>query len=122
MMRSLDQVRAARAYAVVEGASSDLLDVAKKLPAILHRNGLLATWAFCLAKEGVYTQCLEQAFLPHFREESLGLSVEPGGAKQVFQGWVGNGASGLSGARLRRLTEEATQLAGWLKRAAEAAA
>lgn len=120
-MRSLDQLRAARAYQVMESASSELVDLAQKLPALLRTNGLLATWAFCLAKEGAqYEQCLERALLPHLREEVLGLAVPAGSPAQVFRSWV-EPETALSGLQLRRLTEEATAFAGWIKRAAEAA-
>ena len=50
-MRSLDQRRAAAAYAGIGEAENGVVEMARRLPDMLRTNGLLATWAFLVAKE-----------------------------------------------------------------------
>lgn len=117
-MKSLDQQRAASAYAYAAAPNADL-DWAQKLPAMLQINGLLATWAFLLAKSE--TPLLD-ALLGYLRTLPE-LAVPRGDAQSVFLHWVGGatGASGgIGGSLLRALTAEALAWSVWLKRAAEA--
>lgn len=118
--QSLGQRRAANAYAAVARAPDATLEIARRLPAMLQTNGLLATWAFLLSKDAG-TEPLA-ALLTHLRSMSH-LGVTGRGPEKVFLGWVGgNGdAPAVTGEALRRITEEALEYAGWLKRAAEAA-
>ena len=116
-LRSLDQRRAASAYAYAAAAAD--LDRAQKLPAMLQVNGLLATWAFLLAKEETP---LLGALLGHLRTLPE-LAVPLGNPEAVFLHWVGGAAgasSGVDGSLLRALTAEALAWSVWLKRAAEA--
>jgi len=118
-MPSLDQSRAESAYRAIDELGADALDLARKLPVMLQTNGLLATWAFLLAKRGAHRRCLDQ-LLAHLRARQL---VADGSdeAMVVFQRWVGTRSGGeLTGPELRRLTGEAIDFAVWLKRAAEA--
>ncbi len=118
-LRSLDQRRAASAYAYA-GAPQASLDWAQKLPALLQVNGLLATWAFLLAKE---QSSLLEALLGHLRTlEKLQVRKE-GGPANAFLHWVGGptgAGTGIDGTLLRALTAEALAWSVWLKRAAEA--
>lgn len=120
-MRTLDQVRAATAYAVIAGAGDDAVDLARGLPEMLRQNGLLAVWAFCLAK-GDGHRALLTAMLRHLRDAGRLGEIPVGETPQdAFLAWVGTaGEPGLTGRQLRDLTAEATAFAGWLKRAAEA--
>lgn len=119
--RSLDQQRAANAYAAAVPGEGDV-DF-QRLPAMLQTNGLLATWAFLLAKKDKGRAALD-ALLRHLRTRA-DLGVPPGTAHEVFRTWVGEpggDAGGLGGPALRTLTAEALAFSVWLKRAAEAAA
>lgn len=121
-MKSLDQRRAAAAYAAMEGADPDTLRMARKLPAMLQTNGLLATWAFLLSKGNIHAGILS-ALLQHLGPPPAGLNlVQATDATEAFLGWVGGKAGadgGVGGTELRDLTAEALAFAGWLKRAAE---
>ncbi len=118
-LRSLDQRRAASAYAYA-GDPEASLDWAQKLPALLQVNGLLATWAFLLGKKEIP---LLEALLGHLRaREDLQVNKE-GGAADGFLHWVGGptgAGEGIDGTLLRALTAEALAWSVWLKRAAEA--
>lgn len=121
-MRSLDQRRAASAYAAIEKAPKKAAELAIRLPAMLQINGLLATWAFLLAKEGKGEPTPVASLLGHLRSLE-DLQIPAGDAQSVFLHWVGGatGASGgIGGSLLRALTAEALAWAVWLKRAAEA--
>jgi len=128
MHRSLDQIRADTAYrSVQEHLGVDgFVDLAQRLPTILQRSGLLATWAFLQAKSAKQesARCIIGVLLAHLRSTALHLHtyVPSGDGAEVFRHWVGqtNGRPNISGGGLRRLTDEALGLAGWLKRAAEA--
>lgn len=117
-LRSLDQRRAASAYGYAATPTADL-DWAQKLPVMFQINGLLATWAFLLAKG---EKPLLEALLAYLRTLPE-LGVPAGSAESVFLHWVGGpmGASGgAGGSLLRALTAEALAWSVWLKRAAEA--
>lgn len=121
-LRSLDQRRAASAYGFAATPDVDL-DRAQKLPAMFQINGLLATWAFLLAKK---EQDVLSPLLQHLRSvmpEAEGMLV--GSPEDVFLHWVGGPGTkskGLEGNLLRALTAEAIAWSVWLKRAAEAQA
>lgn len=121
-MRSLDQRRAAAAYAAIDAAHGDAVELARKLPSMLQINGLLASWAFLLGKERKGQATPLPFVLRHL--QSLDLEVPAGAdATATFLHWVGGGRGaqgGISPRELRRLTAEALAFAGWLKRAAEA--
>lgn len=121
-LRSLDQIRAAAAYRAVASADDKAVDMARRLPSMFQINGMLATWAFLIAKSEKQATPLP-ALLAHLRMLPELQVPETGDPKQVFLHWVGGGrdsADGISGTTLRHLTEEALAFAGWLKRAAEA--
>jgi CRISPR type III-B/RAMP module-associated protein Cmr5 len=127
-MRSLDQIRAAHAYAALDTASDEEAELARRLPDMLRTNGLLATWAFLIKKERdkeeVSKPPLLASVLEHLRSiESLAGQVRAGSPEEVFRAWIGTGqAPGIEAAKLRALTAESLALAGWLKRASEARA
>ncbi len=118
---NLDQVRADDAFSFVQGLAKGeeqekFLGIARKLPAMLQTNGLLATWAYLLSKKKVEGRAAE-ALLAHFRRAGLDVPAE-GAPTDVFtRVWV---RPGLSSRRLRQLTHEAIVYSVWLKRAAEA--
>lgn len=115
---SLDQRRAASAYAYAARPDAGL-DWAQKLPAMFQVNGLLATWAFLLAKDERPLLDALTVYLRSLQE----LGVPPGNAETVFLHWVGGasgGGGGIDGSLLRGLTAEALAWSVWLKRAAEA--
>ncbi|MEW6364128.1 MAG: type III-B CRISPR module-associated protein Cmr5 [Acidobacteriota bacterium] len=120
-MKSLDQLRAERAYGTAESnkGNKDFADLAEKLPTMFQTNGLLATWAFLLAKKH---HDMAQDLLCYLRTPVLDLKVPAGDDVTVFRRWVGDleGATCLTGSELRRLTDEAIAYAGWLKRATQA--
>jgi CRISPR/Cas system CMR-associated protein Cmr5 small subunit len=115
-MRNLDQVRAERALAGVAGASDKANELFKKLPHMLRVNGLLATWMFLLDKKEHGAHVLIP-LLSHLRAEYT-CNVPDGDSAAVFATWVSD-QHGLSAAKLQRLTAEAIEMAGWLKRAVE---
>lgn len=116
---NLEQVRAHNAFSFAQriGGDADFLRLARKLPVMLHTNGLLATWAHLLASKRTK---IAEALLEHFQQEGVPVLHPRGnGPLEVFtQEWTGD--DGLSGLELRRLTAEAVLYAVWLKRAAEA--
>lgn len=120
-MKTLDQLRAARAYATMAAADEDTLSRARALPAMLHLNGLLAVWAFFLAKNLRQPPLLGE-LLAHFQAfdplQPIPTEATP---YATFLAWVGTAeAPGLEAKQLRDLTAEAVAFSGWLKRAAEA--
>lgn len=126
MHKNMDQIRAEAAYRDVGECrgDQDVLRLCVKMPAMLQANGLLASWAFLLAKrakpgksKNAHDRCLAilHAFLS---DERLGLTVGSTDPHETFLGWV-NG-DGLGSRDLRRATAETIQFAVWLKRAAEA--
>jgi CRISPR/Cas system CMR-associated protein Cmr5 small subunit len=118
-VRSLDQSRAASAYAYAASPKAEM-DWAQKLPTLLQINGLLATWAFLLGKK---QHQLLGSLLRHLRSLVPEPEAQGTSAEAAFLYWVGGPGSkgkGLGGEQLRALTAEAIAWAVWLKRAAEA--
>lgn len=116
-MRSLEQLRAANAFAALDGAGEEVLNHAVELPLMLQKNGLLAAWAYLLAKD----PGLLESVLDHLRQTAL--ELPDGEAAVVLRHWLGaqtRGSAGLGGGELRDLTAEVIALAVWLKRAAKA--
>lgn len=113
-----DQVRARNAFQFVQGPiqnPAELLALARKLPVMLQTNGLLATWAHLLAKNGSeYEQALA-ALTSHLRSLELAGEATP---EALFNAWV-DARTGLFSVELRRRTAEAIEFSVWLKRAAE---
>ena len=69
-MQSLEQIRAQHAYAKaaeisISGDKDSFLSLARSLPAMLQGNGLLATWAFLLAKDSSEHKKVRQALFQH---------------------------------------------------------
>ncbi|MBI2841706.1 MAG: type III-B CRISPR module-associated protein Cmr5 [Acidobacteria bacterium] len=120
-MKSLDQLRAEHAYGIADRYrdNDDFRNLAEKLPVMMRTNGLLATWAFLMAKK---YHDMAQALQCHLTDPVLGLRVPEGDDITVFRRWVGELGSQtcLNGTDLRRLTEEAIAFAGWLRRAVQA--
>lgn len=119
--RSLDQRRAASAYAYAASPNAEM-EWAQKLPAMLQINGLLATWAFLLGKK---QNRLLASLLQHLHSLVPELQTQEESAEEAFRRWVGAPGSkskGLRGEELRGLTAEALAWSVWLKRAAEAQA
>jgi CRISPR/Cas system CMR-associated protein Cmr5 small subunit len=122
----LDQLRAHHAFTYVQGLQgdrSDFLTLARKLPFMLHTNGLLATWAHLLAKKKARENgFVLQALSTHLRAVAARLRLDvpsAGDAHAIFDRWVSS-QGGLTGFALRKNTAEALALSLWLKRAAEA--
>jgi CRISPR/Cas system CMR-associated protein Cmr5 small subunit len=116
---SLDQRRAASAYAYAASPSADL-ERAQKLPMMLQINGLLATWAFLLAKK---EHNLLSTLLQHLHSVLPNLEKQADTAEAAFLRWVGGPGrkkDGIDSMLLRALTAEAIAWSVWLKRAAEA--
>lgn len=115
-MRNLDQIRAERALQAARTLQDGAIELAKKLPQMLRSNGLLATWLFLCDKGAPGAQVLVH-LLSHLKAQ-VGNCVPDGDPEVVLSSWVGE-QSGLSGRDLQRLTAEAIEFAGWLKRTAE---
>ena len=122
----LDQLRAHHAFTYVQDLRehrADFLALARKLPFMLHTNGLLATWAHLLAKKKDPENALVlQALATHLRALALRLGLDvlaEGAARKIFDRWV-DAQHGLTGFALRKNTAEALAFSVWLKRAAEA--
>ncbi len=120
-MPNREQTRAQYAYAAAENIDGD---IAKKLPMLLRTNGLLATWAFLMAKgkkDGKYSEIAQE--LNNYLDSQMRELCE-GTPEDSFKRWIGNqnnqNQRPLNGTQLRDLTEEAIEYAGWLKRAVEA--
>ncbi len=124
MAVDLDLVRARNAFAAAQAVGScdreTFLNLSRKLPAMLQTNGLLAAWAFLLAREGGGDQSVRAICRRHLGDAELSaLEVAVGKLDAVFAGGRPP-ADPLSGPELQRLTAETIAFAGWLKRAAEA--
>jgi hypothetical protein len=121
-LRSLDQRRAASAYAYAATAPKKAAELAIRLPAMFQINGFLATWAFLLAREGKKEPTPVAALLGYLQSLTH-LRVPQGDATSVFLHWVGGATGagdGIGSSLLRALTAEALAWSVWLKRAAEA--
>lgn len=117
-MRNLDQIRADRAFSQVTSAD----EPAASLPHMLQRNGLLATMAFFLHKYKGEAGFPLQLLLDHLSDPAVGtgIGLDNRQVVDVFREWVG--PNGLDGPQLRRLTAEAIEFSGWVKRAYQATA
>jgi CRISPR type III-B/RAMP module-associated protein Cmr5 len=126
-MLDLEQVRARHAFGHIaplakqEDLRGDLLTLARRLPEMLQTNGLLAAWAYLLAKQDrePAREKLERALREHLSHEAIGLGGLVAKLEGIFSSENGD-RRGLAGPELRRLTAEAVVYSGWLKRAAEA--
>jgi CRISPR/Cas system CMR-associated protein Cmr5 small subunit len=112
------QARASHAYTFVQSGlsnPSDFLQLTRKFPVLLQTNGLLAAWAYLLAKGGS-AQDYARALAAHFREAPVALpALAPGDSAAILNAWTR-----LTGSQLRQLTAETLAYSTWLKRAAEA--
>ncbi|NLP09432.1 type III-B CRISPR module-associated protein Cmr5 [bacterium] len=122
-MVSLEQIRAYNAFQAAQqvGANKDFLAFARNLPSLFQNNGLLATWAFMLAKakKENYTINIMNTLLEHFRTPQIGLVPnDQKTAEEVFNAvWT---QASFQSQQLMNLTAEAIAFSGWIKRAAEA--
>lgn len=117
----LEQLRASRAFAAANearpGGAAEFLGTARRLPEMLRTNGLLAAWAYLLAKENgeAGRRKVRESLAAHL-ENRFG---EP--ARALGKLFAGDPpAEPLPALELQRLAAEAVTYAGWLKRAAEA--
>jgi CRISPR/Cas system CMR-associated protein Cmr5 small subunit len=126
MPTSLEQLRATHAYeAAATHRTAEFVDLARKLPTMFQQNGLLASWAFLLAKAKGNMQSTHglaiEVIAAYLREERLGfgelMSTTP---HECFLQWIGVNANALSGFEMRRLSDETLAFSGWLKRAVAA--
>jgi CRISPR/Cas system CMR-associated protein Cmr5 small subunit len=116
---NLDQIRAQHAYQAAAGENTDFLNLARSLPQMLQTNGLLATWAFLLARNESPHRSVLKALVIHLQGEGL-LAVELTDPKEILlSAWLGRERP-LGTSDLQRLTSETVAFAGWIKRAAEA--
>ncbi len=125
MNQNLMQIRTAHAFEEAAQHANDekFLALAQELPMMFQMNGFLATWAFLLAKKKEEHQKTLTALLRHFQEPRLNLPLphNHNDPHALFLRWIGEreGVEPLSTVELQRLTEEAIEFAGWLKRAAK---
>ncbi len=123
-MKSLEQIRAERAFAWAQdrpvGERAESLRLAERLPAMFQTNGLLAAWAFLRGGGTAAHSSLLATLSGHLSDP-------------VVSRWTANhgqasfeplGERGLSvpvePVELRELTAQAIAYANWLKRAAAA--
>ena len=83
---------------------------------MLQNNGLLATWAFLLAKDRTEHQKVWDALFDHF-SATLPMS-ENLNVQNIFTELF-TSETKMNGHKLRQFTEEALKYSGWLKRGAE---
>lgn len=130
-MVNLNQIRAGRAFGEVKKAvtqnpsvkQKDFLSLARSLPAMFQQNGLLATWAFLLAKSKKknpeHEEILKMLYI-HLTDFCFDLGVPSGkDYERVFTEHLANANAPLNG-QFMRITAEAINFSGWIKRAAEA--
>jgi CRISPR type III-B/RAMP module-associated protein Cmr5 len=121
MNLNMDQIRAETAYLVAkDNQKKEFQQSAMKLADMLQTNGLLATWAFLLAKkEKILISSLHSYLMSRFKTLFTDDSPEDFASSiNRFEIWIGQ--NGLSSLQLRQLTSEAIEFAGWLKRAVKA--
>lgn len=114
---NLEQTRAQHAFEAAAGKNAEFLNLARGLPQMLQTNGLLATWAFLLAKGESSHLALLRSLASHLRSEGIGLVREPDAKRLLTSEWTD---PRTGPAQLQRLTAEVIAFAGWLKRASEA--
>ena len=133
-MKNLEQIRAHHAFEkakfVLDNYLPDnqkfvdeFLNLARKLPSMFQWNGLLATWAFLLAKamkDPVY-EFTSKLLLEHLRNNIFNFNIpDEISVNDIFtEHWVSVDTE-LTGIQLKELTQEANAISGWLKKAAEA--
>ena len=140
---NLEALRGHHAFASIQNlppaSRSDFPSLARQLPQMLQVNGLLASWAFLLAKGKPQHRAALAALVSHLAErglvdpEELGrpmaavgdsqpdsITASPQAAQAVLLFWLNADHEALSSHHLRRLTAEAIAYAGWLRKAAEA--
>ncbi len=122
-MINLEQERAAFAFTNVKPNSklNGFASAAKNLPAMIQSNGLLATWAFLLAKEkkspthkklaDILTEYYK-TFLPEYELNDITRHT-------FFTEHLTKDGTRVA-QNLMKLTAEAIAISGWIKRAAEA--
>jgi CRISPR/Cas system CMR-associated protein Cmr5 small subunit len=116
---NLEQVRAQHAYEAAADQDPDFLNLARSLPQMLQTNGLLATWAFLLAKDENPHRSVLKAFVTHLEGEALLPAGQTNPKEILLSSWLGR-EHPLGTSDLQRLTSETIAFAGWIKRAAEA--
>ena len=128
MAIDLELVRARNAFEAAQKKAaappkerSGFLNLARKLPAMLQTNGLLASCAFLFAKNEPERKAVREACRSHLDHAELA-SLHAAAAKldEVFKPSRAAARRPLTGPELQRLTAETIAFAGWLKRAAEA--
>lgn len=122
-MKSLEQIRAKYAFEIASqvGQNKEFLSLARNIPSMLQTNGLLATWAFLLAKDKPEHRRIRQSLFAHFTSDGCNLSVPDNlNDTSIFTDYWTNNNSGDRGLILREFTQEAIAFSVWLKRAAEA--
>ncbi len=123
-MDNLNQIRAQIAFDEIAQlettAHKDFKSLASNLPAMIQQNGLIATWAFLLAKNKDHHQSILSLLMAHYRKNVPFLDIPEGlSAKDFYHNHLIN-ENGQACARLMELTAETIAFSGWIKRAAEA--
>lgn len=123
-MVNLNQIRAKNAFSFIESyrKNENLMNIVKRLPEMIHNNGLLATFAFLMKKQDE-RGILVDNLLNHLREEQLQLVTPDFERDRIFDknaGWVN--PDNLNNSKFFAVTDEMIKYAVWLKRAAEALA
>jgi len=126
-MINLNQIRAKHAFenvAKISNAKKEqnekFLSLARGLPTMLQQNGLLATWAFFLAKKEDHHQAAAKIILDHlkayFPQDG---HLQNKDFKTFFTEYLAGHLINTNG-QLMKMTSEAIVFSGWIKRAAEA--
>ncbi len=122
--RRIDQQMAAVAAGVLQGkeVNRELRTRYRQLSAMFHAAGLAATYAFIAAKAGEQNN-LAQAYRDVGKaigERLADLNLVPASARQLDVRAVLAELGGMDAVTYARASAEATALAGWLSRLADA--
>lgn len=118
--RNLAQIRGKNAFAAARGQAfpgREGGEVAKKVPALIVSDGLLATLAFAIDKGGGHAAVF-RAVLAHLRDPGIADPTAKGVGEGDLAAWF-DALAGASAADLRRATAEALAYLAFLRRFAK---
>ncbi|RMG32553.1 MAG: type III-B CRISPR module-associated protein Cmr5 [Methanobacteriota archaeon] len=123
-MDNVNQIRAQIAFDEIAQLSAsqhkDFKSLASNLPAMVQQNGLIATWAFLLAKNKDQHQSILNLLMAHYRANVSFLNIPDGLSARDFYLTQLIDENSQASKRLMELTAETIAFSGWIKRAAEA--
>lgn len=118
-MKNLSQIRAANSINIkIKKDKEDSKTIAKKVPAMIIENGLIATAAFAIEsdKKG-YKSVFEDAIIPHLQHNLIAIVPEK------YENRTTNDLGGfiryltlIDSAKLRLITSESLQYLNYLRR------